>query len=143
MKVSPLVTLDTNVIISSFLTPGKSREIIDLAARRKILVFSSPQLEEELIKTLRGKLKYSDEELSQALISFKEIVYKYVYPKNKLKVIAQDETDNRIIEAGVEGKAEYIVTGDKHLLKIGKYKGIKILSPSEFLNLYVNYSLPE
>lgn len=133
MKIPPLVTLDTNVIISSFLTPGKSREIIDLAARRKILVFSSPQLEEELIKTLREKLKYSEEELSQALITFREIVHKLVYPQRKLKVVVEDETDNRIIEGGVEGKVKYIISGDRHLLKLGKYKGIKILNPSDFL----------
>jgi putative PIN family toxin of toxin-antitoxin system len=136
MRIPPSVTLDTNVIISSFLNAGKSREIIDLAARRKILVFSSPQLEEELIKTLRGKLKYSAEELSQALITFKEIVHKIVYPKNKLNVVTQDETDNRIIEVAVEGKVKFIISGDRHLLKLGKFKNIKILAPSEFLHLY-------
>jgi len=136
MRIPPSVTLDTNVIISSFLNAGKSREIIDLAARRKILVFSSPQLEEELIKTLRGKLKYSAEELSQALITFKEIVHKIVYPKNKLNVVTQDETDNRIIEVAVEGKVKFIISGDRHLLRLGKFKNIKILAPSEFLHLY-------
>ena len=136
MRTPPSATLDTNVIIFSFLNAGKSREIIDLAARRKILVFSLPQLEEELIKTLRGKLKYSAEELSQALITFKEIVHKIVYPKNKLNVVTQDETDNRIIEAAVEGKVKFIISGDRHLLRLGKFRNIKILDPSEFLHRY-------
>ena len=133
MKTS-LVTLDTNVLVSSFLTPGNSRKIVDLAARRKILVFSSPQLEEELRKVLKDKLKYNDDELSQALITYKEIVHKIIYPKNKLKVIPEDEADNRILEAGVTGRVKYIVTGDKHLLKLGKFKGIKIFNPSDFLD---------
>lgn len=133
METLPLVTLDTNVLISSFLTYGNSREIIDLAARRKILVFSSPAIEDELRSTLKSKLNYSDEELSQALITFKEIVHKFVYPKKKLKVVAQDETDNRIIETAVEARAKFIVSGDRHLLKLGKYKSILILNPSDFL----------
>lgn len=133
MKVLPLVTLDTNVLISSFLTPGNSRKIIDLAARRKILVYSSPELEEELRETLKNKLKYDKDELSQALITYKEIIHKIVYPKKKLNVIAKDETDNRIIEAGIEGKVKYIISGDRHLLNLGKYKGIKILNPTDFL----------
>ena len=136
MKIPSLVTLDTNVLISSFLTPGNSRKIVDLAARRKFLVFASPKLEEELRDTLKDKLKYDKDELSQALITYKEIIYKFVYPQRKLNVIVQDETDNRIIEAGVEGKVKYIISGDRHLLKLDKYKGIKILNPSDFLDLF-------
>src|SRR3989344_396868 len=138
MKTPSLVTLDTNVLISAFLTPGNSRKIVDLAARRKILVFASPAIEEELRNTLKDKLKYEKDELSQALITFKEIVHKFLYPKKKLKVITRDETDNRILEAGVEGKVSYIVTGDKHLLNLRKYKGIKILNPSDFLESLKN-----
>ncbi|MFV1917542.1 MAG: putative toxin-antitoxin system toxin component, PIN family [Patescibacteria group bacterium] len=136
MKTPLLVVLDTNVLISSFLTPGNSRKIVDLAARRKILVFSSSQLEEELRRTLKDKLKYETDELSQALITYKEIVHKFVYPKKKLKVITQDETDNRIIEAAIEGRVGYMVTGDKHLLNLGKYKDITILNPADFVSRY-------
>lgn len=135
MKIPPFVILDTNVLISSFLTPGNSRKIVELAARRKILVFSSPEIEEELRETLKNKLKYGKDELSQALITYREIIHKIVYPKKNLKVIAEDETDNRIIEAAVEGKVKYIISGDRHLLKLDKYKGIKILNPSGFLKL--------
>lgn len=131
-----VVVLDTNVFISALLTPGKSRKIIDLAARRKILVFSSFELEKELTDVLRKKFKYDAQELSQALITFKETVHVFVYPQKKIKVIAEDETDNRIIEVAVEAKVRFIVSGDKHLLKLGEYKGIKILNPSAFLDLF-------
>lgn len=55
-----------------------------------------------------------------------------VSPKKRITVV-RDSTDNKIIEAAVEGKCEYIVTGDKDLLVLGKYKNIKIVSPKEFL----------
>jgi len=47
------------------------------------------------------------------------------------------KNDNKIIEAGVEGRADYIITGDRHLLRIKKYGNIKIVSPAEFLSLYL------
>jgi len=134
MKVPTKVTLDTNVLISALLTPGNSRKIVELSARRKILLFSSPEIEGELRRTLRDKLKYDNAELAQALIVYRETVHKVVYPKKKLKVVTSDKTDNRILEAASEGNVGYAVTGDKHLLGLGKYKKILILNPSGFLN---------
>jgi len=51
-------------------------------------------------------------------------------------VIREKDDDNRILECALEGKAEYIISGDKrHLLPLGEYEGIRILSPDEFLRL--------
>jgi putative PIN family toxin of toxin-antitoxin system len=59
----------------------------------------------------------------------------WVEPKNQLRAIAADDTDNRYLEAAVEGGAQYIVTGDEHLLGIGVYLGIAIVSPATFITL--------
>jgi predicted nucleic acid-binding protein len=59
-----------------------------------------------------------------------------VIPKQTLKVIKERDSDNRILECTVEGKAQYIVSGDEHhLLPLREFEGIKILSPAEFLRL--------
>lgn len=50
-------------------------------------------------------------------------------------VIAQDPPDNRYIECAVEGEADYIVSGDQHLLALGAYQSIRILSPRAFLEV--------
>ena len=51
-------------------------------------------------------------------------------------MIREKDDDNRILECALEGKAEYIISGDKrHLLPLGEYEGIRILSPDEFLRL--------
>lgn len=133
MGVPYHVVLDTNVFISGFLTPGNSREILKLSAKRIIFVYSSPLLEQELADTLRNKFKHSDKNIIHDLATYRELVYQFVFPKKNLKVIKTDEVDNRVLEAAVGAGARFIVTGDKHLLELGDYKGIRILKPTEFL----------
>lgn len=133
MEVPCHVVLDTNVFVSGFLTPGNSREILKLSAKRAIFVYSSPLLEQELVGKLRGKFKRSDKIVAHDLATYRELIYQFVFPKKTLKVIKTDEDDNRVLEAAVESKASFIVTGDKDLLELGGYKGIKILKPAEFL----------
>lgn len=127
------VVLDTNVVISGFLTPGNSRDILTLAAQRAILVFSSPILEQELADTLRDKLKHDGGTISHELATYRELVQQFVYPKDKLHIIASDPTDNRILETAVEAKADFIISGDKHLVDLRKYNTISIIRPTEFL----------
>ncbi|MDP3765803.1 MAG: putative toxin-antitoxin system toxin component, PIN family [Nanoarchaeota archaeon] len=55
--------------------------------------------------------------------------------EEKLEIVKEDPSDNIIMESAVEGKADFIVSGDQHLLKLKEYKGIKILTPREFLDL--------
>ena len=53
------------------------------------------------------------------------------YPTERLKAVANDETDNRVIECAVTARADFVVTGDqKHLLKLGRFGSIVILSPA-------------
>ena len=52
----------------------------------------------------------------------------------RLAVITAKESDNRILECAVAGQAAFIVTGDrKHLLPLGEYSGIRIVSPADFV----------
>ncbi len=55
-----------------------------------------------------------------------------VHPTEKINLIKDDPDDNAILECALEGKVKYIITNDKHLLKLQKFKGIKILAPAEF-----------
>lgn len=57
-----------------------------------------------------------------------------VIPTEEFNVVL-DPDDNKFIEAAVEGKAEFIISQDKHLLILKNYKGIKILKPEEFLEI--------
>jgi hypothetical protein len=56
-----------------------------------------------------------------------------VVPKVKLNVVKDDPDDDKFVECACEGRVDFIVTGDNHLLKIKDYNGIKIITPKEFL----------
>jgi len=58
-----------------------------------------------------------------------------VEPKKKLKVVKDDPQDNKFLECALEAKADLIVSGDKHLLKLKEYEGIPIVSSADFLKL--------
>lgn len=135
------VVLDTNVIISGLLnSEGSPAQVVDLWINGSIKVATSPALIEEVLNVItRPKFKplgSLDErcELIKKLFEHAEIVN----PSEKLEIIADDEADNRVLECALTCKADYIVTGDSHLLSLKNYRGIKILSPHEFAQI-VNY----
>ena len=57
----------------------------------------------------------------------------FVEPKQKFKAVKDDPDDDKFIDCAVEGKCDYIISQDKHLLKIKEFQGIRILTPKEFL----------
>lgn len=128
------VVCDTNVYISAILTPGKSREILELAGKGEIeLVVSQPILL-EIERILRLKLQRTNFEVVFILEAIRGITI-LVSPASRLSVIKEDETDNRVLECAVVREVDYIVSGDKqHILPLKEFRGIKIVSPAEFLN---------
>ena len=132
-KEKPKVVLDTNVIISGLNFRGNPREILDLIREEQIELYLSPFILEEVRGVLKEKFSWDEERIQTAIEKLKAAL---VEPEENISAIKKDEDDNRILECGVEGKAQYIVSGDKrHLLPLGEYQGIKILSPAEFLKL--------
>lgn len=81
------------------------------------------------------------EQRDQFLELFQETA-KIVSPDQKVQAVKQDVSDNRVLEAALAGKADYIVTGDKrHLLPLKKFRGIPIISPREFLAVLLEHWL--
>ena len=60
----------------------------------------------------------------------------FMQPSFTLKIIKEDEDDNRILECAELVKVDYIITGDEHLLDLRSFKSIRIVSPKEFLQIY-------
>jgi len=57
----------------------------------------------------------------------------FVKPTESIFIVTDDPEDNKIIECAVVGESKYIISGDKHLLKIRQYKEIRIMKASDFL----------
>lgn len=129
----PKVVIDTNVFISGLNFTGKPSEILKLFWKGEIRVFISPFILKEAEKILREKFEWSEGQVLRILNRIKAKAIE-VRPKIKVSVIKEKDDDNRILECAVEGKAQYLISGDeRHLLPLKEYQGIRILSPSEFL----------
>lgn len=127
------VILDTNVLISAIGFGGNPRKILLLTIKKKIRGVISKILLAELHEVILKKFPRIE---TQLLIIEKQIKDKFIIvePRATLSII-RDEDDNRVLEAAVEGNCNFIVTGDKDLLELAKYKNIKIIRPSQFLDM--------
>ncbi|MFP3871263.1 MAG: putative toxin-antitoxin system toxin component, PIN family [Candidatus Aenigmatarchaeota archaeon] len=140
-KKKPRVVLDTNVLISGIFWEGKPAEIIRKAEDEKIEVVISDQILEELEGVLKrpyfgNNFDCIGKKIREISIKFIEIFEGPIEPDESLDVIEKDQSDNRILECAVEGDAEFIISGDKHLLELEEFREMKILEPSDFLDRY-------
>jgi putative PIN family toxin of toxin-antitoxin system len=126
------VVLDTNVYISALMFGGLPGSLLDLAFLRAFTLVISPALLDELEEKLRAKFELTIED-SAFLRAKLEDVAQVVDPEEVLSVIAEGPDDNRVLECAVKGRADLIVSGDRHLLKLAQYQGITILTVRQFM----------
>ncbi len=132
MEEKPVrVVLDTNIFVSGILFGGKPKNVLELVYREQIQAVISGSLLSELQETLLKKFKFSEKVILEMEKEIKD-VFEFVYPKQQLTILL-DLDDNRVLEAAIEGKCGYIITGDKELLLLKKFKNIKIITASDFL----------
>ena len=125
--------IDSNIFISALAIPGGQAErAIDLVIDARINLCISKEIIHEVLRVLAQKFAKSSEELSRTAMFMSELG-ELVVPDEKLRVL-DDEPDNRILECAVTGHADIIVTGDRAMLNLEEYAGIRILSLRQFLD---------
>src|SRR5262245_30848710 len=123
--------VDTNVVVSGLLWTGPSHRILQLARAGTIDLFTSPILLAELDEVLNRK-KFM-RRLELARIEPRELVLEYaalarvVHPPGISPVIDQDPDDDAVLACAVAARASIIVSGDRHLLDLAVFRGIRIL----------------
>jgi hypothetical protein len=130
------VVLDTNVWVSIFLQKILADEFS--RANKNLTVYISEEIILEISKVLLypkiakilRKANINEKEILEA-IKEKSILVK---PKVKLNIIEEDVEDNKILECAEAAGAVFVVSGDKHLLKLGTFRKTRVLSPREFLD---------
>ena len=133
MVKKPLKTvLDTNIIVSALIYGGKPEQTYNLVLEKQIIAVTSTVLLAELTETLIKKFNFDSIRIEQLERIIKKH-FKIVHPEETISIV-KDEDDNRVIEAAVEGKCNYIITGDRELLDIGLFNNIKIITADQFLN---------
>ena len=127
------VTADTNIYISALVFRGLPGAFLDLAMRRAFVLVTSIPLLEELDEKLRGKFRVSPADASAIRLRLESLAH-IAMPDFVLDVVVDDPDDNRVLECAVTGRSDRIVSGDKHLLRLGSYEGIPIMTVREFLS---------
>jgi putative PIN family toxin of toxin-antitoxin system len=130
------VVLDTNVLISGVIASGYSARILDSARKEEIkLVTSVHMLEEfsDVVSRRRIVRKYPEvTENAETLLDFFRAFAEIVSGFPEGDQISRDRDDDFVLACAVDGKVDYIVSGDPHLLDLKSFKKIPILSPREF-----------
>lgn len=135
------VVLDTNVFISaSFVKISPIPNLIYSALKnQRFILVTSPFIIEEIDDVLNRDyiVKHTGMTAKQRKRFIQEVIdFSLLVSGNpSLQVIKADPDDDKFLHAAIEGNADFIVSGDKHLLDLKAYAGIKILTPKGFLQL--------
>jgi putative PIN family toxin of toxin-antitoxin system len=127
------IVIDTNIYILAIFWGGKPRSVVDLGHNGQVSIFTSLQIEKEINKKLKTKFGLFDEEVAQILFDFSTFTLP-IKVSQKITVI-DDDPDDKFIECAVASRAGFIISGDKHLLNLKEYNGIKIMKATDFLHL--------
>lgn len=130
------VVVDTNVFVSSFFG-GNPRKIVDLWKSGQITPCLSKAIIEEYVEVLRRLGLGKERELDELLYLFAQGVHVLFSAKTpQLHLIEEDPADDKFIECAVAMKADFVISGDKSLIALENYMGIKIVTPKEFLDIW-------
>jgi len=138
--------LNTNVWASAMIWGGLPAEVISAAEDSRVCIITSEAIIEEINQTLaypRLRRVYEDAGVNrQELIEAALRIGKLVEVKTKVNVVHEDPADNKFLECAFDGKADFLVTGDEHLLRIGHYKATRIVSVRQFLRILKEQNRP-
>lgn len=130
--MTPRVVLDSNVIVSGLGWSGPPAKIADAALEGQFALLTSEPLLAELRRVLAypklAKVIDEAERLVDLVAASGEVIQ-----TSSMLAVVDDESDNRVLEAAVDGDADYIVSGDDDLLDLGSFQGIPIVAPGEFV----------
>jgi putative PIN family toxin of toxin-antitoxin system len=117
---------------------GLPVSIIKAAEDGAVCIITSKEIINEISQTIaypRLKRSCEDKGISQQQIT-EAVLRLSVLVEVKTRIhIVQDAADDKFVECALEGRADLIVSGDDHLLKIGSYRGIRIVSVSQVLEI--------
>ena len=126
--------LDTNVLISGLCFGGKPARILEYALAGKIRLFTSAVLIDEFKTVMNAKFPGRQVAIMETLNELSqlwEVIPDTALPH--LHHVAADPTDDRVLECAVAAQADFILSGDKHLLNLESFGKIPILAPGDFL----------
>lgn len=124
---------DTNVWLSALYFSGKPAQIVSKIEQGKILSITSKQILDELKEKMVVNFQ-TPSFAANGTISYIQSISETVTLRG-VDYGLRDFQDNMVLETAINGKCDYLITGDKDLLSLGSYKSTQIVSPSQFLEI--------
>ena len=135
MKV---VVPDTNILISATFWDGNESKLIEKVEGKKVIMVISPEILNEFRRTLaKGKFTLTDDEIDEVVCRI-SLLAMIIHPQTKVNVVEEDIEDNKFLECALDADADFIVSGDHHLLDLKIFRGIKIVKCKTFLETLGN-----
>lgn len=132
MALAPRVVLDSNVIISALIHPGRSREFIFELLRDEVEIVLSDYIFNEVKEVLCRK-QFRDREILRTLFSrLAEVTTIVGVDFKTTKGFLRDPKDHPILLTAEKGQADFLVTGDEDLLYLKSWRGIKIIKITDY-----------
>ena len=122
------VVLDTNVLISAIFWTGKPKDILNVVRKRKVVFVTS-----QVLLDSNKPFQLEEKDAERVVRHIKDLA-EIIRVTNRVTV-CKHEADNCVLECAFCGKADYIITGDKDLLGLKSFEGIKIIKAAGFLNI--------
>ncbi len=129
------VVFDTNIFISAFVIPGgRAEEAYRRSLKNDFVLYSSVAILTETAQKLREKFGWQQDKITHLLRTIAKAAM-VVKTKPHLHLLA-DEPDNRVLECAEAADADFIVTGDKHLLSLQHFRSVDIVRLADFLKKF-------
>jgi putative PIN family toxin of toxin-antitoxin system len=127
--------LDTNVVVSGLLWKTSPRQVLDAARDKRLTLYTSSLLLDELAEVLsRAHLApiIAANRFSPALLmQHYGMLTQVVVPAQINRIVAKDIDDDAVLACALAAQAEWIVSGDAHLLNLKRYQGMRIVDAAE------------
>jgi len=131
------IVIDANMFISALIWDGIPETVVNRAADRSDTLFISDAILDEIDRTLRKpKFGRSEDHVVSFVAYIKKIGKKVtVSPKHRITGICRDHSDDKYIECALAAGADYIISGDRDLLDLKEYGGVKIVNARDCLDV--------
>lgn len=127
------VVIDTNVLVSALIDDGKPRKLVIELLDKHTVILSRQMLAELADVLSRDKFIIPSSQVDRFVSSL--VRMSKIVPDNaRFKVVLEDPDDDKVLNTAYAGKAEFIVTGDRHLLVLEKFKKTKIINVNQMLD---------
>ena len=130
------IVLDANIVISSFFWGGNPRLVVERVIAGLDELFITKEILDEIENVISRPKFHAENDKIHYYISSLEEIGNIISPKKRIKNGSRDKNDNKYIECGITADADYIISGDIHLLELKEYDTIKIVTAKDYMTIF-------